>query len=255
MPKLTPIHKPTVQYHAPRGALTHGGMGNPVRVVLHDTESHEVKGIGDIQGIIAAWERTPDKLGAHFIVDQEGNIGQCGEPTELMYHTGGANTGSVGIEQINFASSTKHQWEAHPDQLIKVAKLLAWLHTEYHIPLRVSTISGVSTHAMQSKIHPESMGHTDPGVNYPLQEVLDLAAGYVAAGGWPPDGGGVVVKKPSKPAKPVAKRIYSIAYTARDGSQRSTASFSPGLWLTTHPRTKRRGAITIRPAGKQTPKK
>lgn len=253
MSKLTPIHKPTIQYHAPKGALTHGNMGNPVRVVLHDTESHEVKGIGDIQGIISFWQRTPDLLGAHFIVDQEGNIGQAGEPTELMYHTGGANTGSVGIEQINFASSTKQQWESHPDQLIKVAKLLAWLHTEYHIPLRVSTISGVSTHAMQSKIHPESQGHTDPGVNYPLEEVLDLARGYVAAGGWPPEGAAVAKPAP-KPAKPTPKRIYSIAYTDKDGARKTTASFNPGLWVVTHPKAKRRGEVVINPAGKQVPK-
>jgi hypothetical protein len=238
---LTPIRKPSIDFHAPRGALTHGNMGNPFGVVLHDTESHEVVGIGDIKGIVSFWERTPDKLGAHFIVDQEGNIAQCGEPDELMFHCGGANTGRVGIEQINFASSTKHQWESHPDQLIKVAKLLAWLHTEYGIPLRVSTVTGISTHAMQSKIHPESQGHTDPGAGYPLDEVIAIAKGFVTAGGWPKDGG-TTVTRPKK-----RHRVYHITYTTRKGERKTIVNHSPGLWVSAHPRAKHRGDIVIHP--------
>lgn len=247
---LVPIRKPRIAYHAPAG-LTHGAM-TPVRVVLHDTESHDEKGIGDMKGIAEFWLRGPDKLGAHFIVDAEGNIGQCGEPTELMFHTGGANTGSVGIEQIGFAQFSKKTWESRPDQLIKVAKLLAWLNHEYGIPLRVSTVHGISTHAMQSKIHPESMGHTDPGVGYPLDEVIAIAKGFKDAGGWPPDNKPTGGLKPDKPKpKPTAQRIYSIAYTNKHGDPAQTASFNPGLWVVTHPRTKRRGSITINPAGKQ----
>jgi len=239
MPKLVPIHKPTVQYHAPPG-LTHGSMGAPVRVVLHDTESHDEKGIGDMQGIVAFWLRGPDKLGSQFIVDAEGNIAQCGEPTELMYHTGGANTGSVGIEQVGFASFTKKTWESRPDQLMKVAKLLAWLNAEYGIPLRISTVHGVSTHAMQSKIHPESMGHTDPGENYPLGEVLAIAQGFKQAGGWPPE-------NQATPKKPRQRHVYHITYTTRNGAKKTIVNHSPGLWLTAHPRAKHRGDVVIHP--------
>jgi hypothetical protein len=248
MAKLVPIHKPTVQYHAPRGALTHGFMGNPVRVVLHDTEGHDTKGISDIEGVIHFWEGTPDKLGAHFIVDAEGNIGQAGDPTQLMYHTGGANTGSVGIEQIGFASFTKKTWEARPDQLIKVAKLLAWLNDEYGIPLRISTVNGISTHAMQSKIHPESMGHTDPGAGYPLDEVVAMAVQMKQAGGWPPDTGGVVTKDPAKPKPPRPKHLYQVTYTTRKGERKTTTTFQPGLWVVSHPRAKRRGDVVIHKA-------
>jgi hypothetical protein len=240
MSNLVPIHKPDIDFHAPKGALTHGNMGNPFGVVLHDTESHEVKGIGDIQGIVAFWERTADKLGAHFIVDQEGNIGQCGDPTELMFHCGGANTGRVGIEQINFASSTKQQWESHPEQLIKVAKLLAWLNHEYGIPLRVSTVNGISTHAMQSKIHPESGGHTDPGAGYPLEEVVAMAREFKQAGGWPKDGDSTMTK-------PKPRRIYLITYTTRKGHKKTIRNHSPGLWIAAHPRVKHRGDILIHP--------
>jgi hypothetical protein len=246
MPKLTPIHKPTIQFRAPKGALTHGFMGNPHGVVLHDTEGHDTKGIADISGVISFWMGTPDKLGAHFIVDAEGNIGQSGEPTELMYHCGGANTGYVGIEQIGFARFTKQQWEARPDQLIKVAKLLAWLNAEYHIPLRVSTVNGVSTHAMQSKIHPESQGHTDPGSGYPLEEVLAIAKGFKDAGGWPPDNQAKPTPtKPAKPAKPRVQHVYHVTYTTRKGDRKTATTFQPGLWVVSHPRAKRRGDVLI----------
>ena len=245
MPKLVPIHKPSISYHAPKGALTHGFMGNPVRIVLHDTESHDEKGIGDIEGIVNFWMGGPDKLGSQFIVDEEGNIGQCGEPTELMFHTGGANTGSVGIEQIGFARFTKQTWEAEEriGQLVKVAKLLAWLHTEYHIPLRISTVSGVSTHAMQSKIHPESLGHTDPGTGYPLADVLGMALGYVRAGGWPAGTPGLA--KPTQ--KPRERLVYDITYTDRKGTRKTITNHSPGLWLAAHPRAKRRADVVIHP--------
>ena len=246
MPKLIPIRKPHISFRAPPGSLTHGNMGTPLRVVLHDTESHDEAGIGDISGVIGFWMRTPDKLGAHFIVDKDGNIGQAGEPTELMYHTGGANTGSVGIEQIGFANFTKKSWEARPDQLVKVAKLLAWLNAEYHIPLRVSTVHGISTHAMQSKIHPESMGHTDPGANYPLEEVIAIAKGFKDAGGWPADN--QASAKPSSggaPAKPRPRGVYHVTYTTRKGEQKTATTYQPGLWVVSHPRAKRRGDVLI----------
>jgi hypothetical protein len=243
MSKLIPIRKPHIAFHAPPG-LAHGSMGAPVRVVLHDTESHDEKGIGDIEGIVAFWLRGPDKLGAHFIVDSEGNIGQQAEPDELMFHTGGANTGSVGIEQIGFANFSKKTWESRPDQLMKVAKLLAWLNDEYGIPLRVSTVHGISTHAMQSKIHPESLGHTDPGANYPLDEVVAIAKGFKDAGGWPPDNAAAKPKK--RPA-----HVYHITYTTRKGARKTIVNHSPALWVGSHPRVKHRGDIVIHPVPKK----
>lgn len=238
MPKLVPIHKPFVAYHAPPG-LTHGAM-TPVRVVLHDTESHDEKGIGDMKGVVDFWLRGPDKLGAHFIVDAEGNIAQCGEPTELMFHTLDANTGSVGIEQIGFANFTRQAWLSRPDQLMKVAKLLAWLNDEYHIPLRHSTVNGVSTHADQTIAHHVAGGHTDPGKGYPFDEVLAMAQQMKQAGGWLPDN-----KAATKPKR--QRHVYHISYTTRKGARKTIVNHSPGLWVSAHPRAKHRGDIVIHP--------
>lgn len=259
MSKVTPIHRPFIDVHDPK-PWVHGTQ-HPVRIVLHDTESHDVAGTSDISGIFNFWhtQKNPDgtlaQYGVHFIVDEEGKTGQGGDPEQLQWHVGGANTGSVGIEQVGLASFTEKQWLARPDQLIKVAKLLAWMNKEYGIPLRVSTSFGVSTHAMQSAVHPESGGHSDPGKGYPLEHVMAIARDFKEAGGWPPDNkpnGGAVT--PPKPKPPVAKRIYSIAFTDKHGHRAQTASFSPGLWMVSHPRIKRRGPVTITPAGKQKPK-
>lgn len=194
--KLANIHKPYVAWHARPGTFGHGSM-TVERIVLHDTECGDAKGITEIEGVANFWMQTDqaDRLAAHFIVDADGNIGQCGEPDELLYHVGGLNTGSIGIEQIGFAHFTEKDWLARPHQLLAVSKLLAWLHVDYKIPLAVPAtmgdgqqMRGVLTHAMVSRFEPASEGHTDPGQGYPTGHVLQMANGWVAAGGWPRDG-------------------------------------------------------------------
>lgn len=211
MSKLAPIHEPSIAYYAPAGAFTHGSM-TPVRVVLHDTECHDAAGITEIEGVVNFWMQTsqPNRLGAHYIVDADGNIGKLADGTNLLYHVGGLNTGSIGIEQIGFASFTEKDWLARPKQLDKVARLLAWLHVDYQIPLEVPARQGatqanrgVMTHAMVSRFEPDSMGHTDPGSGYPLASVLTAARGYVKAGGWARPG-------ETPPQKPAPKKRITV---------------------------------------------
>jgi hypothetical protein len=178
-----------IAHHEPArpGQFSVGHM-DPVRVVLHDTESHDATGISDLVGVIEFWKRTPypsgSLNGAHYLVDRDGFIAQVGTLSDILQHTGGANTGSVGVEQIGFASFTTAAWLLRRAQLDAVAKILAYLNHVHGIPLARSTSSGVSTHAMQSAIHPESMGHSDPGRGYPFGRELKAAKAYVAAGGW-----------------------------------------------------------------------
>lgn len=180
-----PVRKPRVTWVA-HGRDFSIGQAKPVRVVLHDTECHDAKGITEIEGVVNYWWAHPyphgTRNGAHFVVDEDGNIGQVAPIDHILQHTGGANTGSVGIEQIGFASFSDHAWLQRPKQLAAVAQLLAWLHGIAGIPLELSTSRGVSTHAMQSKIHPESEGHTDPGNGYPLHHVLGIARSHYTAG-------------------------------------------------------------------------
>lgn len=181
---------------APAGVWGVGTSQTPVRVILHDTESHDAAGEQDISGILSGWRNAEARLGflpgAHFIVDADGNLGKVADVHRILNHAGGLNTDSVGIEQVGFASFTEADWLERRDQLEVVARLLAWLHVEYGIPLEIPAkqgpglpMHGVMTHAMVSRFEPASDGHSDPGSGYPIAHVLKLAKSYVAAGGWP----------------------------------------------------------------------
>lgn len=182
MPKRH-VHLPPVAVTDPK-PWTHG-THTPVRVVLHDTESHDVAGIGDISGIFNFWhtQKNPDgslaQYGAHFVVDKDGNVGKGGDATQLQWHVGGLNTGSIGIEQVGFASFAKLIWKRkRRKQLYAVARICAWAHGEYGIPLRVAAdprSPGITTHRLVGEAGIDTSGHTDPGSGYPLGFVVTLA--------------------------------------------------------------------------------
>lgn len=146
------------------------GVHDPVRIVLHSTESHDRPGNADIEGVLRFLENTPDKLGIHFVVDAEGRVGQGVPITSIAYHCKGLNTGSVGIEMIGFARFSVRRWYARRAQLKKVAKLIAFLSITYGIPITRSTVAGVCLH----KDVPAG-GHHDPGTGFPTRRVLRWA--------------------------------------------------------------------------------
>lgn len=177
------VHKPPVAVKDPK-PWTHGAQ-RPVRIVLHDTESHDVAGLSDISGIFSFWhtQKNPDgslaQYGAHFIVDKDGNVGEGGAPEQVQWHVGNLNTGSIGIEQIGFASFSRLIWKRdRRKQLYAVARLCAWAHGEYGIPLKVQTdprAPGITTHARVGAAGIDTSGHTDPGAGYPLLFMVTLA--------------------------------------------------------------------------------
>lgn len=177
------LRKPSVQ--AVCHATPHGSM-SPVRVVLHDTESHDTAGISDVRGIYSFWQSQGLGYGAHLVIDRDGNtaMADCGFGTEL-WHVGNYNGGSIGIEQIGFASNKRAAWlHQNEQQIIKVARWIAWFHRAYGIPVEHSIEHGVCTHADVGHAGIDTSGHTDPGTGYPLDTVLWLARRYVARGGW-----------------------------------------------------------------------
>lgn len=145
------------------------GEHKPQRIILHDTESHDHAGVADIQGIAAFWHRQGTGYGAHFIIDRAGNIGAGPPASRITWHTGGANTGSIGIELIGFARFSRLQWIRRGKQLRALAHLLAYLSDVYEIPL-VRGVNGVCLH----RDFPAS-GHTDPGPGFPHKRVVWMA--------------------------------------------------------------------------------
>ena len=148
------------------------GSHRPVRIILHDTESHDWKGIRDIVGVAEYWHNSGNGFGAHVIVDAEGNAGWCVSSDRIAWHCARANTGSLGIEQIGFARFSRPMWMGRKKQLDRVAKIIAQWSMEYDIPLKIDVEMGISTHAMQTKYKNVYGGHTDPGFGYPLYYVL-----------------------------------------------------------------------------------
>lgn len=251
MPTLTKIHEPHAVAHAPAGHWGVGTMADPERFILHDTESHDASGAGDITGIWSGWLNAEPRLGylpgAHYIVDEDGNIGKTAPITAILNGAGGLNTGSIQIEQIGFASFDEADWLKRSAQLDAVARLLAWGHVQLGIPLEVPSpqgegepMRGVMTHAMVSRFSPKSLGHTDPGVGFPLGHEIAKARGYVAAGGWPKGGrGNAISDKPRQP-QPRPRRTWRVDYTNRQGEPHVTTTHHLLTWLATHPGARRR---------------
>ena len=177
------VHLPPIAVTDPK-PWVHGSH-TPVRIVLHDTESHDTAGVSDISGIFNFWhtQKNPDgslaKYGAHFVVDGDGNVGKGGDTRQIQYHVGNLNTGSIGIEQIGFASLPRLIWKRRRrKQLYSVARILAWAHGEYGIPLKVQSdpqAPGITTHRLVGAAGIDTSGHTDPGAGYPLGFVVTLA--------------------------------------------------------------------------------
>lgn len=238
MPDLTAIHEPHAIIHAPAGVWGVGTNATPVRVILHDTESHDAAGVGDITGILNGWRSAEARLGflpgAHYIVDEDGNVGKVAPVTAILNHTGGLNTGSIGIEQVGFASFDEVDWLRRSKQLDTVARILAWAHVQLGIPLHIpmpqgdgQPMHGVLTHAMVSRFEPASDGHTDPGVGYPKGHVLKLAKSYVAAGGWPPGKGGAMPRHRRR-------QRHRVHYVNAQGDHKVAETRHLTTWLATH---------------------
>lgn len=167
--------EPPVAYDG-RALVAAHGTHTPRRIVLHDTESHDVAGITDLSGIARFWHSQGLGYGAHVGVDKEGLSARYVSDTRIGWHVANRNTGSLGVEQIGFASFPLAVWWTRPRQLRTVARWLAYWSDRYSIPLRVDVDNGVSTHAMQSKAYGGS--HYDPGAGYPLRFVVQLARTY-----------------------------------------------------------------------------
>lgn len=161
-------HVPKPHVAVSYNVATHGDQ-TPMRIVLHDTESHDEAGVRDILGIAAFWQRQGRGLGSQFIVDGSGHIGQGASSAKICYHVANNNTGSIGIEQIGFAWWDLRHWRMRRKQLEAVAHLVAYLADRWNIPLVRSTDHGICTHA---DFHGD---HTDPGRGYPFGYVLRRA--------------------------------------------------------------------------------
>lgn len=174
------VRQPLIQYDG-RNLVSSHGNHDPVRICLHDTESHDAPGVADLAGVASYWHGSGTGYGSHLGIDADGNTGRYVDDREIAWHVGGHNTGSLGIEQIGMASFSKTTWLKRKKQLDKVAKWIAYWSKTYNIPITRSIERGVFTHAMWSAASPLS-DHTDPGSGYPLTYVMFRARQYKKTG-------------------------------------------------------------------------
>lgn len=153
-------------------SLWHGTQ-TPTRIVIHDTEGDTA------QSAINAWSGS--KYGAQIIIGPDGTITRVVPDNQVAWSTGGNNHGTLAIEIVGHASDSKDAWLQKSAQLQAVSEVLGYWSQTYNIPLVSSTVHGVSTHAMNSALYSASQGHTDPGPNFPFQQVIQAAGGKATA--------------------------------------------------------------------------
>ena len=144
----------------------------PRLIVIHDTESPEREGKGDLVAIADYFANPAVQASSHVITDGDGLSARCVKDSEKAWHAAYYNSASLGIEQIGYASRSKAEW---PDAQIKeTARWVAKWSKAYEIPIRhVDPGSrGVVTHA---DLGSQGGGHWDPGPGYPLAKMLRYA--------------------------------------------------------------------------------
>lgn len=148
------------------GVPTYGAQA-PTRIIVHTADQD-----GDPASLISVWKNQGKGYGSTIAIGKDGQVVRFTPDAQTSYSTGGANTGTLSIELMGNQNFTAAQWAARPAELAAAARVIAGWSTAYKIPIKLSTDKGISTHAMQSALHPESENHQDPGVGFPMHELL-----------------------------------------------------------------------------------
>jgi len=189
MPRLSYLN--TAPYYIRHPEVVHGRHQKDM-IALHETVSPDIIGLSDIQGV----ERylTEIGYGIHGMTDNEGYIAWArGYGNAVLYHCGGVNERSIGIEQVartpKDSPTSKAYWDGRKKELRATAKLCAAIHNTWGIQLRFSNgdSPGVTSHWNVSQTYPESQGHWDchpvhQGGYYPILYVIQLARIYARLG-------------------------------------------------------------------------
>lgn len=167
--------KPNVIYTAYSPNIYPGEL-RPRGILLHDAEMHEYRhSTRDLRMLADYMGTRRSEVSVQVATDDDGNSTRIVNDRNAAWHCEQFNLVLLGIEQIGFAR--QHRWAE--DQLWETARWIAQWSFEHHIPIRHGSVSGerivrwgVFTHA---QLGIAGGGHTDPGENYPLTEVLVLA--------------------------------------------------------------------------------
>lgn len=176
------------------GSYGHYSNGIIARIVIHDEEYDT--GPGSAEAVASYFH----KLGptgyasSHYIEDSEGEE-HCVPEAQVAYHAppnswvfGGDLYGSIGIEQDGYAHYSLSQWRMPGAwaTICRAAARSAELCIRYSLPVvwlspedLVAGRRGITSHLNVSLAFRQS-DHTDPGLQYPVAEFIDMVKQGVA---------------------------------------------------------------------------
>jgi len=160
----------------------------PRLIVLHTAECKEVSWAAEnLQKWVAGPSR-PKYASWHFAVDND-SITQSVDLNKAAFHTSRyVNYYSIGIEQAGSMYQSRAEWldDYSRSVLENTAQLVAVLCARYHIPVQFvegpdlkmwfeaeDGAWGISTHREATLGFNVIGGHRDPGVNYPMDWLLE----------------------------------------------------------------------------------
>lgn len=120
---------------------------------------------------------------SHNCVDND-SIVQCVKTEHIADHCGHGNDRSIGIEQAGYAKQSEAEWlDPYGEAMLGlVAKLVAREARQWNIPLVKLTAAdlivgkrGICGHVDINAAFPNNTGHTDPGIHYPWNTLIDMA--------------------------------------------------------------------------------
>lgn len=181
----------TYTYFGP--PFAHGGGQPSINVgVIHDIEAPIIDGMAESlcgPNYFGHGGDPGNPVSIHYVVGPDA-ICQGTDEDTIAWHCGNSNPGTIGIEQCGFASLTTAQW-LDPEgvrQLDNLARLMADISARRPL-IRLRWLSDAEClHALDNKTSPggwtthrqlsaigRSTGHTDPGPNYPADQLMTTA--------------------------------------------------------------------------------
>lgn len=154
-------------------------------IVLHAMQAPER--LTTAEGTANYFATTSVKASAHFNCDADSTV-QSVRLKDVAYGAPGANKSGVHIEQAGYSEQSAVDWSDEFSQKMlrgQVAPLVAKLAVACGIPIRFVDAAalkrgenGITTHHECSKAF--GGDHWDPGLAYPMGQVLDVARLWVA---------------------------------------------------------------------------
>jgi ABC-type cobalt transport system substrate-binding protein len=137
------------------------------RVVLHTTEGHNRPGVSDLTGLASFFDNA--QASSHLGIDAEGNCIRMVPDAEKAWTQAAYNPGSLSIEQVGFASTSRKEWiQGYHLGLYRTAVALAHWHRKYP---QISLSHGLNGVCQHSNLGAAGGGHHDCGDGYPERYV------------------------------------------------------------------------------------